>query len=95
MEITPLYEIIQAKINAKVIPIFKLKLALCSLINDFLLINIIMLMMTKGNGNTLNICVKICALIGFAPKIGTAKPMTQAIAVNILNCLEFVSNSPF
>ena len=45
--------------------------------------------MTRGNTNTFATCVAIWAAIGFAPRIGTEIPTTQATAVNFLNKLDF------
>ena len=78
----------QANIKALPIPIFKASPALCSPINSFLLIRIIILTITKGNTKTLKTCVKICALIGLTPKTGTVSPIKQARPVNTLNCVE-------
>ena len=49
---------------------------------------------TTGKIKTLATWVAICAIIGFAPRIGTTSPTTQAIATNILNVPDLTSNCP-
>ena len=84
----------QAKIKAVIIPAFNKSPALCFPMSFRLLTRKKIPPMTRGNTNTDATCVAIWAMMGLAPRMGTVRPNTQAIAVIALNIFELVSNSP-